>query len=110
MPVQSFSSDLGLIGMYMFWLELKKRPNLAKKVRLMWFLHDAVYFTARADAMPKAMQLLKKCMEKLSAKYIEERFGVKIGYPITSDGKVGKSWAALADWDDENGKLKEKAA
>ena len=110
MPVQSFSSDLGLIGMYMFWLELKKRPNLAKKVRLMWFLHDAVYFTAREDAMPKAMLLLKKCMEKLSAKYIEEKFGVKIGYPITSDGKVGGSWATLADWDDEKGELKEKAA
>jgi hypothetical protein len=72
----------------------------------MWFIHDSVMFIAERKLMPVAMRLLKKCMEEASKLYIEKNFGVKIGYPITSDGKVGLSWATLEEWDDEKGTLK----
>lgn len=98
MRIQSFSTDLGLIGMYLFWQELKKRPTLAKNVKLMWFIHDAVYFQAKTKYFNQAMLLLKECMEVKAKAYVKEKFGVEIGYPITSDGKSGVSWATLRDW------------
>jgi uracil-DNA glycosylase family 4 len=101
MPVQSFSSDLGLIGMYLFWQELKKRPVLAKNVKIMWFIHDAIYFQAKEKYFGQAMRLLKHCLEVESKKYVKEKFGVEIGYPITSDGKQGVSWATMHDWKEE---------
>jgi DNA polymerase-1 len=100
-PIQSFSSDLGLIGMWLFWKELKKYPALAANVKIMWFIHDAIYFQAREQYFGQAMRLLKHCMEVLSKEYVEKQFGVKIGYPITSDGKIGASWATMKDWLEE---------
>lgn len=107
MPVQSFSSDLGLIGMMLFWRKLKEKGFL-DRIKPMWFIHDAIMFQTTAKLMPVAMKLLKKCMEEGTVKYIQAKFGVKIGYPVTSDGKVGPSWAALKEWDDENDKIKEE--
>lgn len=101
MRIQSFSTDLGLIGMYLFWKELKKRPQLAKNVRVMWFIHDAIYFQAREKYFSQAMKLLKECMEVKAKEYVKEKFGIEIGYPITSDGKIGSSWATLKDWKEE---------
>lgn len=98
MPVQSFSTDLGLIGMYLFWQALKSRPELNRNVKLMWFIHDAIYFQAKEEYFSEAMDLLKHCMEVESKAYIKQHFGVEIGYPITSDGKIGPNWASLHDW------------
>lgn len=93
-PVQSFSSDLGLIGMYLFWRQIRDKQS----VKLLWFIHDAVFFMAREDVFEKYMKLLKECMEVYAKRYIEEFFGIKVGYPIKSDGKAGKSWAELKDY------------
>lgn len=97
-PIQSFSSDLGLIGMYLFWRRVKASPTLSKNIKIMWFIHDAVYFQAKEKYFPRAMAMLKECMEEESKAYIAEKFRVKIGYPITSDGKSGPSWAAMKDY------------
>jgi len=93
-PVQSFSSDLGLIGMYLFWRLTRDK----KSVRLLWFIHDAIFFIAREDVFEKYMKLLKDCMEVYAKRYIREFFGLHVGYPVKSDGKVGQSWADLQDY------------
>jgi len=105
MPVQSFSSDLGLIGMMLFWRRLKEKGFL-DRIKPMWFIHDSIMFQCPKRLMPTAMALLKKCMEEASSKYVLDKFGVKIGYPITSDGAVGLSWAAMEEWDDAKGVVK----
>ena len=99
-PIQSFSSDLGLIGMYLFWRRVKANPKLAKNIKIMWFIHDAIYFQAKDTHFKQAMLLLKHCMEVQSKVYIKEKFGVDPDYPITSDGKKGKSWATMHDWEE----------
>jgi uracil-DNA glycosylase family 4 len=107
MRIQSFSSDLGLIGMMLFYRKLKEKGYL-DRIKPMWFIHDAIMFQTTAKLMPIAMKLLRKCMEEAAVKYIQEKFGVKIGYPVTSDGKVGLSWASMEEWDDEKGMVKTK--
>jgi len=102
MPIQSFSSDLGLIGMMLFYRKLKEKGYL-DRIKPMWFIHDAIYFQCKAKIMPVAQKLLKRCMEVDAKKYIREKFGVDVDYPITSDAKVGECWATLGDWDDEKG-------
>lgn len=98
-PVQSFSSDLGLIGMYIFWLWVKKN-NLEDKIKIMWFIHDAVVFQARADVAPRAMRMLKHAMEKMAPKYMKKHFDLEVGYPVASDGKAGSGWATLEEYCD----------
>lgn len=98
-PVQSFSSDLGLIGMYLFWRKIKDK----KSVWLLWFIHDAVFFICREDLVDKYMSMLKYCMEEESKKYIRDKFGIKVTYPIASDGKVGQNWANLKEYKDVAG-------
>lgn len=93
-PIQSFSSDIGLIAMYLFWLETKKDPRL-RNVKLMWFIHDAIFFQAPENVMDYAMKKLKSCMEYKTYDYVRNHFKFNINYPIASEGKIGKSWASL---------------
>jgi DNA polymerase-1 len=93
-PVQSFSSDLGLLSMKLMQDELDCTP-LGSHVKLLWFIHDEVMFQAERKYMTKAHSLLKECMEVRSKEYIWKNFGVEVGYPIESDGKVGINWAEM---------------
>lgn len=93
-PIQSFSSDLALIGMFLFWKEIKDK----KAVKLLWFIHDSIFFMCQEKMIDTYMELLKECMEKRAPAYILKKFGVKVGYPVESDGKVGPNWALLEDY------------
>jgi uracil-DNA glycosylase family 4 len=95
-PVQSFSSDLALIGMYLFWKEVKN----VKSIYPFLFIHDSVMFLARENVIDKAMKLLKECMEERAVEYIKKHFKIKIGYPVKSEGKYGRSWADLKDYEE----------
>ncbi|MEM1684576.1 MAG: DNA polymerase, partial [Nanopusillaceae archaeon] len=95
-PVQSFSSDLTLIGSYLFWEKIKDRDD----VRLLWMIHDSVFFMAREEVFDEVMALLKHCLEKESVAYIKAYFRVEVGYPVESEGKVGSSWADLQEYTD----------
>lgn len=97
-PVQSFSSDLGLLGMMLFWEEVKTLSLLKDKVRPMWFIHDAILFQAKEKVFDRAMRLLKECMEERAPEYIKKNFGVTLGYVVGSDGKRGLSWASMEDY------------
>lgn len=92
-PIQSFSSELALIGMYLFWKEVKHKQS----VKVLWFIHDSVFFMCRENLIDEYMALLKECLEERSVEYIKKYFGIKVGYPVESDGKVGKNWATLQE-------------
>ena len=91
---QSFSSDLAFIGKLLFHKDIKHR-KLTKYIKPMWFIHDNILFTAKEDYMDMAQDMLKEAMEVRSVEYIRTHFGVTIGYPVTTDKKVGKSWQTL---------------
>ena len=93
-PVQSFDSDLGLIGMFLAYEETKTH-GLEQYIKPMWFIHDAILFTAKEEYMRKAMEIFKYCMEEKSKEYIYNNFSVKIGYPIDSEGKIGRNWGEM---------------
>jgi uracil-DNA glycosylase family 4 len=93
MPIQSFSNDLGLIGMFLYQEEIQKVPALVGNVKPMWYIHDAVYGLAKRKVIKPAMALLKDCMEVKAVQYIKDEFNVEIGYPVTSDGHFGPNWA-----------------
>jgi len=93
-PVQNFSSDLALVGMMLFWKMIQKF-ELTEVIKPMWFIHDSVLFMAKRRYMKQAMVMLKQAMEVLAPAYIEKYFKVKVDYPITSDGKAGKTWGSL---------------
>jgi DNA polymerase-1 len=93
-PVQSFSSDLALISMMLFWRAIQ-RYHLTAVVKPMWFIHDSIIFQAYKKNMKEAMELLKDCMEIAAPKYIKKYFDVDITYPVESEGKIGKSWVEI---------------
>jgi DNA polymerase-1 len=93
MPIQSFSNDLGLIGMFLFHQACQADPDLKDNVRVAWFIHDAVYAFVKKRYWKRAMKLLKECMEDRAVEYIEQHFGIKVQYPVTSDGHYGPNWA-----------------
>ena len=97
MPVQSFSTDLGMLGMVLFHNAIQLDPKLRGKAKVMFFIHDAIYAIAHNSVKKKAMALLKDCMENRAPAYIEQNFGVKVGYPVTSDGQIGPSWGEMEE-------------
>lgn len=94
-PIQSMSSDLGLLGMYLMWKEIKSNPKLNKNIKPLWHIHDNEMFMAKEDYIDKAHELLKECMEERVKEYIKKYFGVNVDYPIESEGKQGDNWASM---------------
>lgn len=102
-PIQSFSSDLGLLASYLFHLKIESDPALKGNVLLLWYVHDALYFIAKANVMKKAMAILDHCIMVESVEYLREHFGLEVGYPVASEGKTGQNWADLKDYCDKCG-------
>jgi DNA polymerase-1 len=94
-PVQAFSSDLALLGMKLFQDAIESSSTLRGNVKILWFKHDEIFFTAKKEVMNEAMKVLKSCMEHRVKVYIHKHFGLVVDYPIETDGKVGKSWWRL---------------
>lgn len=93
-PIQSFSSDLALIGMMLFHQTLTKHKML-DVVKLMWFIHDSIIFQAKKGAMTEAMNILQRCMDVEAPAYVKKYFGVTLGYPVESEGAIGETWEDL---------------
>jgi hypothetical protein len=64
----------------------------------MFFIHDAIYAITHNSVKKKAMALLKNCMEEKAPAYIEQNFGIRVGYPVASDGTIGPSWGEQEDY------------
>lgn len=93
-PIQSFSSDLGIIGCMLMQKDIEVN-HLENKIQLLFFIHDAIIFQAKTDFFDIAMAMLKDCMEVRVKDYIKQEFGVAVTYPIESEGKYGTSWGDL---------------
>jgi len=93
--IQSFSSDLGLLGMYLFYEAYRKDKILKDKVKLLWFIHDAIFFQAKKEVLDKAIDLAVRCLTERTKHYIYSKFKLVVDYPITCEVKVGRSWADL---------------
>ena len=90
-PVQNFSSELACLGIMLFWREIKSRPDLKDKIILTnLFIHDAYYYRAKEDVAEKAQEILKDCFENRTKEYIKKHWGIEVGYPIETEGKIGK--------------------
>jgi DNA polymerase-1 len=96
-PIQSFSSDLGLLGMKLFYDAYISNPKLKSKIKLMWFIHDAIFFQAEEDVVEEAIALAKECLSKRTSEYIHKHFGFIVGYPIEAEAKIGDNWANLKE-------------
>jgi DNA polymerase-1 len=94
---QGPSSDFGLISMFLINDKIKKEKTLVNKVKPLWFIHDNILFRAMTKQMKPAMAILKHCMEEEIYDYVEENFGVTIGYPVKSDGKIGQVWSEMEE-------------
>ena len=90
-PVQNFSSELACIGIMLFTREIQSNPELRDKVKLTnLFIHDAYYYRAREDVAEKAQEILKDCFENRTKEYIWKHWKIEVGYPIETEGKIGK--------------------
>lgn len=96
-PVQSFSSDLALIGKLLFYYKLKELGWLNTKVKLLWFIHDAVMFLAREEVAMDAHKMLKEIYLYDVPKFIKNTFKVDVTYPVESDGKIGDNWSEMTE-------------
>lgn len=90
-PIQNFSAELTLLGMYLFYQEIKNRND----IRLLFQIHDSIFFISMEDSMPYYIELLNECLTQRTKEYIKKYFNVDVGYPIETEAKVGKSWAEL---------------
>ena len=96
-PVQSFSSDLALIGKLLFYYKLKELGWLNTKVKLLWFIHDAVMFMAKEEVAMDAHKMLKEIYLYDVPKFIKNTFKVDVTYPVESDGKIGDNWSEMTE-------------
>lgn len=87
-PTQSFSSDLGLIAMYLLYKE---------SMGAMWFIHDAVVMHTSLDDLRAKVRRMKEIVQVDSAGYIWDNFKLNVGYPIECDVKIGTTWANMVD-------------
>lgn len=93
--IQSFSTDLGLLGMYLFWEAVKRDTTLYGKVKLLWYNHDAIFIQAQEDKIDKVVSLLRKCLTVRTKEYIYKKFNIVVNYPIEAETVVGDNWANL---------------
>ncbi|TAL62074.1 MAG: hypothetical protein EPN88_13735 [Bacteroidetes bacterium] len=93
-PIQSFSSDLGLIAMMLFNKEIKER-GLSEHIKILWFIHDDIMFRAKKEYIIEAHEILRDCLSTKAPEYIKKYFDITVGYPIESEGKVGKNWSEM---------------
>jgi DNA polymerase-1 len=96
-PVQSFSSDLGLIGMKLI---NDSQYVLNRIIKPMWFIHDAIICQVKVEDLKEACGVMKEIVEKASKTYIFSKFGVTVDYPIESETKVGYNWANMKSIDE----------
>jgi len=90
-PVQNFSSELACLGIMLFRKEINSNPKLKSKVKLTnLFIHDAYYYRAKEDVAEKTQEILKDCFENRTKEYIWKYWKIEIGYPIETEGKIGK--------------------
>lgn len=94
MRIQSFSSDLCLLGMYLFNEHIKKH-KLTDKCKLLWSIHDAIFIQAKEDFVEEAIKLLYHCLTYRTKEYIYKNFNLVVNYRIEAEAKVGNSWADL---------------
>jgi uracil-DNA glycosylase family 4 len=88
-PVQGFSSDLALIGMFRFG-----RDCNWDDMRPIGFIHDAVVLEARRSKAMEAGAAIKWYMESVPMK---EWFGIEAPLPITSDVSIGPNLAEMEE-------------
>lgn len=103
---QSFSSDLALIAMFLFNQAIQASDRLRDSVKVLFFIHDAIMFTAKKEVMNETMALLKDCMQNRAVAYVTEHFKdkngkpLKVGYPVITDGNMGLSWAGMEEMEE----------
>jgi hypothetical protein len=76
---------------------------LEDSIKPFLFIHDAILFQAKKEVFDYAMSMLKECLEVETKKYIYEKFGVVVGYPIESESKYSEnSWTEMNSYQDKN--------
>ena len=90
-PVQAFSSDLALIGLMLFHQQVRHRSD----IMLVSFIHDSVVFMATEDSIEEAAHICVGCMTEGAPEYIQDKFGIEVGYPVEAEAKIGKSLAKM---------------
>jgi uracil-DNA glycosylase family 4 len=90
-PVQSFASDLALIGMILINRAFKRHGIDGYVLGL---VHDAINFEIKEEDLPRALPIIKDIMENPP---LEKWFGVNLDVPIVADIKVGKHWGGARE-------------
>jgi uracil-DNA glycosylase family 4 len=94
-PVQSFASDMNLLGMNETMAALRQENYDASILAL---VHDATLFKVRRDHVAKVLPIIKHQYENLPLK---RKFGVTVDVPIVADLKVGTHWGDAKELTEE---------
>lgn len=94
-PVQSFASDMNLLGMIEVDRKAKKK---GLDIRVIGTVHDASLFQVKVSDLRKALPLIKRTFENLP---LYEKFGVNIDVPIVADIKVGTHWGEARELEED---------
>lgn len=85
-PVQSFASDLNLLGMN---LTMPKLKQAGIEGYVVGNVHDATLFEIRTEHVAQALPLIKDTYENLP---LEKMFGINLDVPMIADLKIGSHW------------------
>ncbi len=91
-PIQAFSTDLAVIGMFLATLQ-------SVKISPVLFIHDETIFLCKDEDIPEALEEITKAMTQDAVQYIKDTFKVSVGYPVEVEAKVGKSLAEMKEVD-----------
>jgi len=92
-PVQSFASDMNLLGM----ITTKKAfEEEGLEAHIVGNVHDATLFEIKTEQVPRALSIIKYKFEHLPLK---KMFGVEMDVPIVADLKTGGWWGDAVEVD-----------
>lgn len=86
-PVQGFASDMAVSSMIDINIQFKQQGIAGHCLGL---VHDAINFEIRDDHLPRALPIIKTCMEDMDMIY--KKFGAVIDIPIIADVSLGRHW------------------
>lgn len=95
-PVQGFASDMAVSSMIDINYQFRKHNIQGYCLGL---VHDAINFEIRNDELPRALPIIKTCMEDMNQIY--KKFGAVIDIPIIADIALGKHWGEKVELNED---------
>ena len=95
-PIQSESSDFGLIGSFLFLDYIEKN---GKDWKIINIVHDSCVAEIPLDELKEASKIMEVCFTTQLMEYVTEHWGIDFVCPLEVECEYGVRWGEMEKWD-----------